>query len=64
MTTETHGLLCEGACPDFQYWDEEWSIWICSLCDRPRAVDIGDRVTVGRRVRPKEENRQYGRVDV
>ncbi len=28
MTTETHGLLCDGACPDFQYWDEEWSIWI------------------------------------
>lgn len=44
MTTETEGgcgLLCDGACADFRYWDVEWSIWICSLCDRPRAVGIG-----------------------
>lgn len=44
MTAETDDdLLCAGACSDFRHWDEGWSIWICSLCDRPLAVGIGAR---------------------
>lgn len=38
MSAKADDFLCDGTCSDFRYFDDEWGIWICSLCDRPLAV--------------------------